>query len=350
MTLLLAYVALALGVSFMCSLLEATLLSLTPTYLASIEATKPRVAKRWQQFKQDIGKPLAAILSLNTIAHTVGAAGAGAQATELFGDIYFGVISAILTLLILVLSEIIPKTLGARYCKELAPVCGHLLKITQSAMYPLVICTERLTNWLSPATDEPMVSREDFRHLIKVGQREGVLDIKEAQSLTSMFAFRGLTAQDVMTPRTVITSLHADLTIEQAVKTRPVIKFSRIPIFNEGPDDIVGFVRKDDLYQQAVSGDNQQKIKSLKRELLSIPGTKDLPSLIQTMVDDRYPMALIVTEYGDPLGLATMEDLVETMLGMEIVDESDSFIDMQARARELWRQRAKLSGLVDETE
>ena len=350
MILLLAYVALALGVSFICSLLEATLLSLTPTYLASIEATKPKVAKRWQRFKQDIGKPLAAILSLNTIAHTVGAAGAGAQATELFGDIYFGLISAVLTLLILVLSEIIPKTLGARYCKELAPACGHLLNFVQATMYPLVVCTERLTNLLSPTTNEPLVSREDFRHLIKDGQREGVLDSKEAQSLTSMFAFRGLTAEDVMTPRTVITSLQADLTIEDAVNIQPAIEFSRIPIFNKGQDDIIGFIRKDDLYEQAVSGDTQKKIRSLKRDLLSIPSTKDLPSLMQTMVDDRHPMALIVTEYGDPLGLATMEDLVETMLGMEIVDESDSFIDMQARARELWRQRAKTSGLFVEKE
>ncbi len=350
MSLLFAYIALALGVSFICSLLEATLLSLTPTYLASIESTRPEVAKRWQGFKQDIGKPLAAILSLNTIAHTVGAAGAGAQATALFGDIYFGLISAILTLLILVLSEIIPKTLGARYCKELAPTCGHLLKIVQASMYPLVICTERLTNWLSPATDEPMVSREDFRYLIKVGQREGVLDAKEAQSLTSMFSFRGLTAQDVMTPRTVITSLHADMTIEQVIKIKPAITFSRIPIFNEGRDDIIGFIRKDDIYEQAVSGDAQRKISCLKRDLLSIPGTKDLPSLMQTMVEDRHPMALIVTEYGDPLGLATMEDLVETMIGMEIVDESDSYIDMQARARELWLRRAKKSGLVAEKE
>ncbi|MDC1311500.1 CNNM domain-containing protein [Burkholderiales bacterium] len=348
MTLLLAYVALALGVSFMCSLLEATLLSLTPTYLASIESTKPQVAKRWRLFKQDIGKPLAAILSLNTIAHTVGAAGAGAQATELFGDIYFGLISAVLTILILVLSEIIPKTLGTRYCRELAPTCGYLLKLVQASMYPLVICTVRLTDWLSPPTDRPMVSREDFRYLVKVGQREGVLDAKEAQSLSAMFAFRGLTAQDVMTPRTVITSLHADITIEQAAKIRPVIKFSRIPIFNEGPDDIIGFIRKDDLYERATNGDTHKKISSLKRDLLSIPETKDLPSLMQIMVDERHPMALIVTEYGDPLGIATMEDLVETMIGMEIVDESDSFIDMQARARELWRQRAKKTGLVTE--
>ena len=348
MSLLIAYISLALGVSFLCSLLEATLLTLSSTHLASLETSKPKLAKLWQGFKKDIGKPLAAILSLNTIAHTVGAAGAGAKATELFGEVYFGLISAVLTILILLLSEIIPKTLGARYCRELAPTCGYMLKIVQWTMAPLVVCTERLTRWLSPISEEPLVSRDDFRYLIRVGQREGVLDEKEAQSLSSMFAFRGLKVEDVMTPRTVVTSLNAEMTVGQVIQKHSKIKFSRIPIFTGDPDNITGFIRKDEILEQAANDNNDITIHELKRELVSVPNTKKLPALIQKMVEERCPLVLVINEYGDPLGIATMEDLIETMLGMEIVDESDTFVDMQERARELWRQRKKHSDLMFE--
>lgn len=161
------YVGLALTVSFLCSLLEATLLSLTPTYLVSLESKRPKLAALWVSFKSDIDKPLAAILSLNTIAHTVGAAGAGAQATKLFGEVYFGVISGVLTLLILVFSEIIPKTLGARYCKQLAPACGYILRWVQLSMFPLVKIAKVLTGWMAPNDEGPSLSRDDFSRSLK---------------------------------------------------------------------------------------------------------------------------------------------------------------------------------------
>jgi CBS domain containing-hemolysin-like protein len=350
MLLLLIYVALALGVSFLCSLLEATLLSLTPTYLAGLETDKPKLAKRWRAFKQDIDKPLAAILSLNTIAHTVGAAGAGAQATALFGDVYFGVISAVLTLLILVFSEIIPKTLGARYWPQLAPACAYILQWVQWSMYPLVIAAKSLTQWLSPSSDAPSVSREDFHALAKMGHREGVLDAKEAQAIAALVAFRGLTVKDVMTPRPVVASLASSLKASEVLDEHPNLKFSRIPIFDSSGDDIVGFVRKDDIYKAVAQGRPDTPLTNLKRNLLSVLETKSLPELMQQMVDRRYSMALVINEYGDPLGIATMEDLVETMIGMEIVDESDTHVDMQERARDLWKQRAKAAGLLDEAD
>ncbi|MGB2375491.1 MAG: CNNM domain-containing protein [Porticoccaceae bacterium] len=349
MGLLAIYVGFALGVSFLCSLLEATLLSLTPTYLASLESKNPKLGSLWRGFKGDIDKPLAAILSLNTIAHTVGAAGAGAQATKLFGELYFGIISAVLTLLILIFSEIIPKTLGARYWKQLSPFCGYILRWVLWAMYPLVVVSKKLTGWLAPQVDDPSVSRDDFHMLAIMGHQEGVINADEAKAMSALLAFRGLVAKDVMTPRTVIASLPADMTVGEVSPTDPSLRFSRIPIFQEHSEDLIGFVRKDELFKEASEGRRDTKLGSLKRDFLSILEGKPLPELMQTMVDERVSISLVVSEYGDPLGLATMEDLVETMLGMEIVDESDSHIDMQERARQLWRLRANATGIKFES-
>jgi CBS domain containing-hemolysin-like protein len=350
MLLLLIYVSLALGVSFLCSLLEATLLSMTPTYIAGLEANRPKTAKLWQRFKADVDKPLAAILSLNTIAHTVGAAGAGAQATALFGEIYFGVISAVLTLLILVFSEIIPKTLGARYWQQLAPVCGPILAWVQWSMYPLVLAAKGLTGWLASHPEGPNLSRDDFHVLAKLGHSEGVIDTAEMRAINATLAFRGLVVKDVMTPRTVMYTLPASMLVSEVLALEPALRFSRVPIYDQSKDDIVGFVRKDELYFAAAQGKGTDTLASLKRDLLAVLENKALPTLIQELVDARIAMALVVNEYGDPLGIATMEDLVETMLGMEIVDESDGHIDMQERARELWRARAVAAGLKLEPE
>jgi CBS domain containing-hemolysin-like protein len=344
MVLLATYIALALGVSFLCSLLEATLLSLTPTYLASLEAKRPKLGAMWRDFKADIDKPLAAILSLNTIAHTLGAAGAGAQAIQLFGELYFGVISAVLTLLILIFSEIIPKTLGARYWQQLAPACGHILRWVQWSMYPLVVAAKILTGWLAPPSEEPTLSRDDFHVLASMGRQEGIIDADEARAIEALLAFRGLVARDVMTPRTVMATLSADMIVGEISPTDPALRFSRIPIYQNGSDDLIGFVRKVEIYVEAAAGRAQTRLVELNHDFLNVLENKPLPDLMQKMVSERVSISLVVNEYGDPLGITTMEDLVETMLGMEIVDESDNHIDMQERARELWKLRAMASG------
>jgi CBS domain containing-hemolysin-like protein len=344
MVLLATYIALALGVSFLCSLLEATLLSLTPTYLASLEAKRPKLGAMWRDFKADIDKPLAAILSLNTIAHTLGAAGAGAQAIQLFGELYFGVISAVLTLLILIFSEIIPKTLGARYWQQLAPACGHILRWVQWSMYPLVVAAKILTGWLAPPSEEPTLSRDDFHVLASMGHQEGIIDADEARAIEALLAFRGLVARDVMTPRTVMATLSADMIVGEISPTDPALRFSRIPIYQNGSDDLIGFVRKVEIYVEASAGRAQTRLVELNHDFLNVLENKPLPDLMQKMVSERVSISLVVNEYGDPLGITTMEDLVETMLGMEIVDESDNHIDMQERARELWKLRARASG------
>jgi CBS domain containing-hemolysin-like protein len=202
-----------------------------------------------------------------------------------------------------------------------------------------------LTGWMAPKSEAPTVSRDDFHMLANMGRREGVINAYEARAINTLLAFRGLTARDVMTPRTVMATLSASIQVGEILPSDPSLRFSRIPIYNNSDDDIVGFVRKDDIYKELAEDRLETTLDSLKRELLSALEVKALPDLVQTMVDKRIPITLVVSEYGDPLGVTTMEDLVETMLGMEIVDESDSHIDMQERARELWRLRATASGL-----
>lgn len=345
MGLLLLFLALALGVSFLCSILEAVLLSVTPGYIASENARGNPNGKRWQTIKHNIDRALAAILSLNTIAHTVGAAGVGAQASHVFGEAYFGVISAVLTLLILVISEIIPKTLGAGHWQRLAPLCGRILEIVEWTMLPLVILSQGITRLFSRELGHHQVSRDEIAALAWAGENQGVLIPQEAAVIRSILQVRNLTAKDIMTPRTVIASLDESLTVNQALQNTLVLRFSRIPIYKETPDKIYAFVRKDEILANAARGDGESLIKNLQRPLLTVLENTPLLTLVRDMTVNHYSLTLVVTEYGDVLGLLTIEDLVETMLGLEIVDETDSHPDMQKLARKLWEKRSKQVGM-----
>jgi CBS domain containing-hemolysin-like protein len=346
MTLLFFYIAIALGFSFLCSVLEAVLLSISPSFIAAGIQKKEKSAVRWQYYKENIDRSLAAILSLNTIAHTVGAAGAGAQATKVFGEVYFGIISAVLTLLILVVSEIIPKTLGALYWRQLAPVSSKLLRLVEWSMYPLVIMAQGITQLLSSGDKTHSVSREEIAALTNVGASEGALSDEESSVIQSMIRFHTLTARDIMTPRPVIFSLSAEATVAETVSTLSTLNFSRIPIYQDDSDNIIGFVRKDDILSAAVTGDSSEQLINFKRSVLSVPFSVPLLVLLRSITVSNHQVVLVVNEYGDILGLLTMEDLVETMLGLEIVDETDDYTDMQHFARELWRKRAGENGIT----
>ncbi len=344
MALLLFYLALALGVSFLCSVLEAVLLSVSPSYIAGMQEKGNSEGQRWAKIKENIDRTLAAILSLNTIAHTIGAAGVGAQAAKVFGEAYFGVISAILTLLILVISEIIPKTLGANYWKALAPACLRVLKFVEISMWPLVILSQGVTGLISPKKGH-MISRDEIAALAWLGEDQGVLNSKESSVVRGIMQVRSLTAKDIMTPRTVVFSLDAQLSVAQALEIEDTFRYSRIPLFDEHSDKICGFVRKDDILANAAKGLQQTKLNSLSRELLTVLSNKALLDLLQNMSTSHFQMSLVVNEFGDTLGIVTMEDIVETMLGLEIVDETDRYPDMQKLARDLWLKRAKEAGL-----
>ena len=344
MSLLVFYIVLAIGVSFLCSVLEAVLLSVSPAYMGTLAATNPSAADRLKALKSDVERPLAAILSLNTVAHTIGAAGAGAQAAAVFGSDAIGVFSAVLTLGILVLSEIIPKTLGAVYWRGLAPMVSRILPILIWITIPLVWLSQGITKLIARGEKEGQVSREELAALAQIGTDEGVFDETEGRILRSLFRFRELTARDVMTPRTVIVAYPETTPLAQIAADPP--RFSRLPVYRADRDNVTGFVLKDDVLAAAASGRGDEPASALARDLLTVPGTLPLPDLFEQLLDRREHLALVVGEYGGTSGVASVEDVVETLLGLEIQDESDAHHDMQAEARARWTERAVRLGIV----
>jgi CBS domain containing-hemolysin-like protein len=346
MTLLLFYVALALGVSFLCSVMEAVLLSVSPSFMAQMEQRGGWLGRKLRALKDDIDRPLAAILSLNTIAHTVGAAGAGAQAASIYGDAYVGIISAVLTFLILVLSEIIPKTLGAVYWRQLTPVVVRILIPTIWFMWPLVKLAEGLTKLLARGRKKVLVSREEFTALAELGAQEGVFHEDESRLLKNLFRFRQVRARDIMTPRTVVFALRETLTVAETLAAHQDLRFSRIPVYGKDDDDVTSFVLKSDILLRAAQQQGDIPLSDLKRPILIVPPDLPLRDLFERLMNERAHLALVVDEYGGTAGLVTMEDLVETLLGLEIVDETDAHQDMQELARQQWFKRARRLGIV----
>ncbi|MBN2731203.1 MAG: HlyC/CorC family transporter [Balneolaceae bacterium] len=348
MTLLFVYLFLALGVSFLCSILEAVLLSVNQSYIAVLENQGRRSAKLLRKLKDDIDRPLSAILSLNTIAHTVGAAGVGAQAQIVFGYSYVGITSAILTLLILFLSEIIPKTLGATYWKVLAPSAARTLRWMIWFLYPFVVLSMTITRLLSDEKERPTFSREEFSAMADRGVEEGVFEKEESDILKNLVRFNSLRIKDIMTPRVVVVSFHEDTTVAEVFERYEELRFSRLPVYGEKEDDITGYILKNDLLIQLAQDQSSSTLKELKRDILILPELISLQSLFEQLLENQEHIAVAVDEYGGFSGIVTMEDVVETLLGMEIVDEVDAIEDMQKQARENWRKRAKKLGIVEE--
>lgn len=349
MTLLIIYVALAIGVSFLCSMLEAVLLSITPTYTATIERSKPEVARKIQELKDDVDRPLAAILSLNTVAHTVGAAGAGAQAAIVFGEASIAIFSAVLTLLILVLSEIIPKTIGAMYWKSFAPMAARILPVLIWSMWPLVKMSQLITRVLSRGEPQPPISREEIVAMADIGHREGVIDRGDSKVVANLLKFDRLTVKDIMTPRTVVFALDQNTTIKETVSRRHELKFSRIPVFDDSIDNVTGFVLKTDILFDAVDGHGEKRLAELGRNLGTVVESTSLDELFDKLVHNDRHVALVIDAYGGTAGIVTLEDLIETLIGEEIVDELDGVADLQAYARKRWSERhEKLTRVASE--
>jgi len=316
--------------------------------LTLTENQNPKLGRRLTKFKSEVDKPLAAILSLNTIAHTVGAAGAGAQAANVFGQTYVGVISAVLTLLILFVSEIIPKTLGALYWRLLTPTVVRLLGPITLLMWPLVKMSETLTHLLKSRDGVTVVEREEILALAQKGSEEGVFSESESRILTNLFRLREVRVEDIMTPRVVIFSLDESLSVEAALETFPENRFSRIPIYKEKPDNVVGFVLKSDLLLCAahVRPHTLLSDPSLKRPITMVLNGTRLTGLFDRLIGEQNHLAMVLDEYGGVKGLVTMEDLIETLIGLEIVDELDPVPDMRELAKQKWLQRARRMGMV----
>lgn len=345
MALLFFYLFLAVGVSFLCSILEAALLSLTPAHIAVLNERGTRTGQRLRKLKRNIDQPLAAILSLNTIAHTFGAAGVGAQAQIVFGKVWVSVTSAVVTLLILVFSEIIPKTLGATHAKALAGftayTCTGLINLT----WPLVVMSRYLTRWLGSDKDAPTVSREEFRVLAQAGNREGVFEEEESNILLNLIRFSAIRVEDIMTPRVMVVKFQQDLTLAELKEQTQELTFSRLPIYAESDEDIRGYVLKSEIMLALAEGRGRTRLRELRRDVLFVPEFISLQKLFSQLLAKQEHFAVVVDEYGGLAGVVTMEDVMETLLGMEIVDESDTTEDLRKAARDKWTQRAKRLGL-----
>jgi CBS domain containing-hemolysin-like protein len=311
-----------------------------------MERNSPRVASKLRKLKEDIDEPLATILSLNTIAHTVGAAGAGAQAARVFGDAWFGLFSAILTLAILFLSEIIPKTIGAVYWRQLTPAVTRLLSWLMIPLKPLVWMSGLASRAISTGHDPVHVSRDEIRALADLGARKGVLDDGESRVVNALLRSRSLRATDIMTPRTMVFALPEETTVGNVVAMHQPLRFSRIPIHGESIDTLLGFVLKDEILERAARGDTETRLADVRRELLLVPTTAPLPHLLDLLLASREHIAGVLDEFGGTAGVVTLEDLLETVLDLEIVDEFDNVEDLRAAARQDWRRRARSLGLL----
>jgi CBS domain containing-hemolysin-like protein len=291
--------------------------------------------------KANVDRPLAAILTLNTFANTAGAAGVGAEAQRLWGSEALAIASAVLTLAILIISEILPKTLGALYWRRMTRFMATALPIMILVLSPFVWLSEVITRTLKRRRVAQTFSREEFAALARVGEEQGVFDESEMRILRNLFHFGSLRTRDIMTPRTVVFSLEENTTVRDAVAARGSMIFSRIPIWKGTPDQVTGYILKDQLLLRAARDELEAPLSSFAREALMVPDTIALPSLFEKLLDNREHIAVVVDEYGGVDGVVTMEDVLETLIGLEIVDEMDSVQDMRAMARSKWEDRAK---------
>ena len=347
-TLIILFFLISIVASFLCSVLEAVLLSITPAYAERLGRDDPEIAAVLNDFQHNIDKPLAAILTLNTIAHTVGAIGVGNQAARIWGESIMSslVVPVVMTLAILILSEIIPKTLGANYWQELTRFTVRTLKFIMFALAPLVVVSQVITRSLKKDKNKSVLSRADFTAMAELGARQGVLDERESSLLQNFMRFGSVRAEDVMTPRPVVVAASEDVTLADFHNKHPRLQFSRIPLYTDSIDNINGYFMRDDLLAALVEDKDSDKLGSLRRELTAVKDDFPIPDLFTHFTEQRTHIALVMDEFGGTGGIVTMEDVIETLLGMEIVDEVDGDADMQALARKQWERRAERLGLL----
>ena len=356
MTLLLFYAFISIFFSFLCSILEAVLLSVTPTFISVNISEGKGYAKTLEKIKKDVDKPLIAILTLNTIAHTVGAILVGVQAeqlpykVEILGFNIVGVVSAIMTILILVVSEIIPKTIGATHWRKLAKFSTTVLSglIFFFKWTGILWVLQLFTKLFGKGGHGSVLSREDFTAMTDIAEQEGVFQESESKVIKNLLNFKEVLVRDIMTPRTVLKSADEEQTIQDFFDEHPTLRFSRIPIYGENPDNITGYFLKDQLLEAIIRGDGKKSLKEIKRTILVTNRDLPIPNLFEQLIDQREHIALVVDEYGSVSGLVTQEDMIETLLGLEIMDESDNIEDLQLLARKSWERRAKRLGIIDD--
>jgi len=342
-TLLVLFFLVSIIFSFLCSIWEAVLLSITPSFTESRVQAGDGIGKTLRIFKEDIDRPLSAILTLNTIAHTVGAIGVGAQAVKIWGNSIAAtaVVPVVMTLAILLLSEIIPKTIGATYWKGLAPFTVRSLRVLMVVLAPLVWLSQLLTRLLKRGGSESVLDRADFSAMADIGAREGVFDESESSVLKNLLRFDTVLAEHVMTPRTVVLAADVTDTARTFHDEHPNMHFSRVPVYEGTSDHVTGYVLRDEMLKALVDGEDERTLGDLQREITAVKEDYPLPRLFEHFMTKREHIAVVIDKFGGLAGIVTMEDVIETLLGMEIVDERDGATDMQALARRNWEARAR---------
>lgn len=358
MTLLIIYATLSIFFSFLCSILEAALLSFTPNFIRIKKQEGAAFATTIANYKKDIDRPLIAILTLNTIAHTVGAILVGVQAESLDYDVNIlgvnivGIVSGIMTLLILVVSEIIPKTIGATYWKKLGPFTAMFLKVI---IFPLkytgiLWLLMFVTKAVGSSAHVNAMSREEFLAMTNAAEQEGVFEESETTVIKNLLVFKSVKAKDVMTPFTVVTSENEERTLNDFQNLHKNIQFSRIPVYGGKMTNITGFVLRDEILEGTIEQTGEKKLVDIKRHINVVNSEKPIPELFEIFIKDRVHIAQVVDEFGNTVGIVTMEDIIETLLGLEIMDEIDSVEDMQLHARKNWEIRSKKMGISQKKE
>ena len=347
MGLLFAFLLGAMSISFLCSILESVLMSTTLSYITMREEQGSKKATIMKSFKLDTDRPLAAILSLNTIANTIGAAGVGRQATLVFGSEWFGLVSAITTLLILIFSEIIPKNIGTSYWKNLMDFAATTIRILIVVLYPIVLLIELISKGIMKEEPETSVSREEVLAMANVGEEEGIIEENENKVIQNVIKLDNVKACDVMTPRVVAAVANETMTLREFYESDEYDHFSRIPIYAESPEYITGYILRQEALEDLAEDKFDERLGEIKREVPFFNENTSLSDIWEQLLKQKVQIAIIIDEYGCFQGILTFEDIIETIFGLEIIDENDQVSDMQQYARERWQQRQKRFKLIN---
>ena len=343
MDLLLLFFVLSVGVSFLCSVLESVLLSVNMSYVAVLEKEKPKIGALLRLHKENINKSIASVLILNTVANTLGAAAVGAQASAIFGNDAVVYVSIILTFAILFLSEIIPKTIGAIYWKSLAPITAQIIRVFIWLTYPIILSTLFVTNKISKGQeDSNSLTKDELLESMLLSEGEGIIDEKESDVIENVLKLDKIKVMDVLTPRSVVFALDEAMTIKEIIETQEdIFKFSRIPVYKDSIEDVVGIVMTKKIFRQALV-DDSVTVGSIKKDIFSLNENIPVSKALDLFISKKDHMFLVKDKYDQTEGIITLEDCIETVLGVEIVDESDANVDMRELAKQRMKERRKM--------
>jgi len=341
MDLLILFFLLSVGVSFLCSILESVLLSVNMSYVSVLEKERPKIGQLLKNHKLDINKSIASILILNTVANTLGAAVVGAQAAIVFGNEAMVVVSVVLTFAILFFSEIIPKTIGAIYWKQLAPAASQIIRVFIWLTYPIIILTLFVTNRISKGKDTNTFTKEELLESMLIGEDDGIIDEKESDFIENILNLDKIKVADVLTPRSVVFALDESMTLKEVIeKEEEIYKFSRIPVYRESIEEVTGIVMTKKIFKYARQNENQT-LADIKKEIFVLNENIPVSKALDLFISKKDHMFLIQDSYDQTEGILTLEDCVETILGVEIVDESDSIDDMRELAKLKMKMKRK---------